>query len=624
MAKDIYDIPFYDRFYAELQEALKGPNIQEVDLKWLESHARPFGQKTQYGSYVFRSVQSSRLAAKTVYLGSERVRLPIVAPEQEKIIRNAPDELTKVLKLVRTLPFVKLTRQMGHNGEFNPICTIYVCVSDPKNVRLPYMWGNLLFDYAGRPGPNFTMIHIPEEHTTRQQILTMPEYNLNICLGSDYLGEEKKGFLRQGMWAADERGMLGLHAGSKVVAARDAKTGELKRYGVILFGMTATGKSTWSCHQLMMDHKRGEMTYASQDDICFLKDDGSAFGSEANFYVKTDVVKDQQEAMYHALTDKTALLENVMVDAKGNIDFLDESLCGNGRAVVRMDRLAVERDGKLVSIAAKSINLPSLEENDGLIFAFITRRNTIMPFAQQLTPEQGVLAYLFGESTLSFAANPLRAGESVRIVGTDDFIVGSRARKVNRFHDIVMKLVNKYPGKVRFMMYNTGGMGEIIETYEENGLTKKRMVRKTERVPLDLMAAIQRGDLRGTNKYEKGVLGTMSIVEADGRPMTEWDVHRLYTPEQIDYYVKDLIQGRRAFLEEVSREGLKPEIIAAAERSFRVMGERLKSKSHAVPAGAMSFAPSASAGSSAAEPRVIVRSDEPVARPKRPGVWRWR
>ncbi len=615
MAKNLYDTAFYDAFYAELMEALKGPNIQEVDLKWLESKARPFGQKTKYGSYAFRSVQSSRLAAKTVYLGSERVVLPIVTPDQEKIIRNAPEELKKVLMLVRTLPFVKLTRQMAWNGEYNPVCTIYVCVSDPKNYRLPYMWGSLLFDPAGRPGPNFTMIHIPEEHTTRQQILTMPDHNLNICLGSDYLGEEKKGFLRQAMWGADERGMLGLHAGTKVVVCRDAKTDQLRKHGVILFGMTATGKSTWSCHQLHMDHRRGEMTYASQDDICFLKDDGSAYGSEANFYVKTDVVPDQQEAMHHALTDKTALLENVMVHADGSIDFLDESLCGNGRAVVRMDKLAVERDGKLVSIAAKTINLPSLEEMDSLIFAFITRRNTIMPFAQQLTPEQGVLAYLFGESTLSFAANPLRAGESVRIVGTDDFIIGSRARKVNRFYDIVMKLVGKYHDKVRFMIYNTGGMGEIIETTEEGGVTKKRMVRKAERVPLDLMAAIQRGDLRGTNRYEKGALGTMSIVEADGRSMADWDVHKLYTQEQIDHYIKDIIQGRRAFLEEVSREGLRPEIVAAAERSFRAMGDTMK-RIVAVPSSLSSTA--------AVEPRVVVRTEEPVSRPRKPGVWRWR
>jgi hypothetical protein len=98
-----------------------------------------------------------------------------------------------------------------------------------------------------------------------------------------------------------------------------------------------------------------------------------------------------------------------------------------------------------------------------------------------------------------------------------------------------MRLVNRFPGQVNFRLYNTGGMGEVIEEYDERGVAKKRLVRKAERVPLELMAAVQRGDLRGTNKYEKGVLGTMSIVEADGRRMDEWDVHKLYTQEQIDH-----------------------------------------------------------------------------------------
>ena len=616
MAKDIYDVKAYDKFYEQLVPLFKGPNIKEVDLKWLEAQAKKHATKTNYGSHVWRSVQSSRLAAKTVYLGTPKVQLPYLLPYQEKVVKNAPEELEKVLHWMKTLPFVKLTRQMGDNPDFNPVCNLYLSIADPRNVRLAYMWGNLLDEPGGRPGPEINMIHIPDEHASRQQILTMPEYNLNICLGSDYLGEEKKGFLRQAMWLADERHMLGLHAGSKVVAARDGTSNELRKHGVILFGMTATGKSTWSCHQLEMDQKRGEMTYASQDDICFLKDDGSAYGSEHNFYVKTDVRKSDQEAMYHALTHKTALLENIMVDAKGNIDFLDETLCGNGRAVVRMDQLFVERENKLVSIAAESINLPNLGEMDTLSFAFITRRNTIMSFAQELTPEQGVLAYLFGESTLSFAANPEKAGESVRIVGTDDFIIGSRGQKVNRFYDIVMKLVNKYPGQVKFRMYNTGGMGEIIEEYEDNGATKKRLVRKAERVPLDLMAAIQRGDLRGTNRYEKGILGTMSIVEADGRNLSEWDVHSLYSNDQIDYYIKDLIRGRRAFLEEIAKEGLRPEIIAAAERSFRVMGD--KSRAPQAPTAGFSSTPSVP------EPRVIIKREEPVQRPRRPGSWRWR
>jgi phosphoenolpyruvate carboxykinase (ATP) len=141
-------------------------------------------------------------------------------------------------------------------------------------------------------------------------------------------------------------------------------------------------------------------------------------------------------------------------------------------------QLKVLQGRKMVSICADSINTPSLEEVDGIVFAFITRRGTIMHFAQRLTPEQGVLAYLWGESTHSFATVPEKAGDSVRIVGMDDFIVGPQGRKVNAFYDIVMGLVQKYPGKVHFFQYNTGGMGEIIEVDKATG--KKKLVRKVE------------------------------------------------------------------------------------------------------------------------------------------------
>ena len=614
MARDVYDVEAYRKFYDELIPLLDGPNVKTVELDWLEPRAREFAQKTKYGSYNWTSKFSSRLAAKTVYLGSERVRLPNATDEQLRLVEKAPEELSKVLHWMKTLPFVHLRRQMGENDGFNPVCDLYVSLADPKNVRLAYMWGNTMFKPSGRPGPNFVMIHIPEEHQMRAQILTLPEYNLNIALGTDYMGEEKKGFLRQAMWAADEGGNLGLHSGSKIVTVRDPRDNSLKKYGVFMFGMTATGKSTWSCHQLGLDHTRGEKTEVCQDDIVFLQPDGSALGSENNFYVKTDVVADQQEAMYHALTDKTACLENVMISADGEINFLDESLCGNGRAIVFRDRLKVKRDGKLIGISSESINLPSLDEMDGLIFAFITRRNTIMSFAQELTPEQGVLAYLWGESTHSYATNPAKAGESVRIVGTDDFIVGSRARKINRLHEIIMHLVSKYPGKVRFFMYNTGGMGEVIDLVEEGGVAKKRMVRKAERVPLKLMASIQRGDLRGTNIYAPGVLGTKSIVAVEGKPIPEWDVDKLYSKEQIDAYLKDLAAGRREFTEDIAREGLKPEIVRAVEKAFRIDPSQKKVFS----------VPFAAKGEPAGAPVVIVKTEEPVARPRRPGSWRWR
>lgn len=603
----IYNQDAYERFARELKKVLNGPNIRHVDRKWLEPRAKATGIKTIYGSYGWRSAISSRIAPKTVYLGREAVRLPKISPLQENIIANAPEELEKVLHLLKTMPFCHIRRRMGHNDVYNPFCNLYVSEADVINYRLAYMWATTMFKPKAKPGPEFIMIHIPEEHPMRQQVLVLPEYNINIALGTDYMGEDKKGFLRQAMWKADQEGMLGLHAGTKMVTAT-GKDGKLKTYGVFLFGLSATGKSTWSCHQLGLDHKKGEKTLVTQDDICFLRQDGSALGSENNFFVKTDVEEKFQEAMYNSLIDKSALYENVMITADGTPEFLDESLTANGRAVIQRKKLKVKLGGKMEYIYSKSVNLPPLEELDGLIFAFITRRNTIMSFAQELTPEQAALAYLWGESTHSYASQPDKAGETVRIVGTDPFIIGSRAAKVNRFYDIIMNLARNYPDKLKCMQYNTGGMGEIIETVEAGGEKKKKLVRKVERVPISLMARIQRGDLRGTNKYEPGPLGTQRIIEAEGKSMDEWDPKRFYSQEEIQGYIDRLVEGRRQYTEEIAQEGLRDEIMSAAERSYRISAKGKREKI-AVPGGPEM------------EKKEVYRP-ETKSRPKRPGFWR--
>jgi phosphoenolpyruvate carboxykinase (ATP) len=237
-----------------------------------------------------------------------------------------------------------------------------------------------------------------------------------------------------------------------------------------------------------------------------------------------------------------------------------------------------------------------------------------MNFAQELTPEQAVLAYLWGESTHSYASQPLKAGESVRIVGTDPFIVGSRAKKVNRFYEIIMTLVNNYPGKLKFMQYNTGGMGEIIETAEENGKKKKRLIRKVNRVPINLMASIQRGDLRGTNQYEKGRLGTKEIVRCEGKSLDDWDIQKLYSAEQIQDYIRNLVDGRRKFTEEIAAEGLRQEILYAAERSFRI------DKSGK---GTQTATPEADKGEPEEEEKPIFRT-RLKTRPRRDRLWRGR
>jgi phosphoenolpyruvate carboxykinase (ATP) len=567
---EIWDQKAYQQFSDSFFPLLKGENIRTVGLEDLREPALKFAVRTNYGSYGWRSATSSRIGPKTVYLGSSPVRQTRPSDVHRALIAAAPQELQNVLHFMKTLPFVHLRRQMGNNGEYNPICNLYMSVTDPKNHRIAYMWGNTLRDPGPEPGPEFTMVHIPEEHNIRQQVLVLPEFNINIALGTDYMGEDKKGFLRQAMWLADEAGMLGLHAGTKIVTVLDA-AGKPRRYGVFLFGLSATGKSTWSCHSLGLDHARGEGTQVTQDDIVFLKSDGSALGSEdKGFFIKTDVEKHLQEALYNALVDPSALLENVLIDYRGNVHFLDERLCANGRSVIQRDKIGIDVGGKRVRISSPSINLPPAADLDGVIFAFITRRNTIMPFAQELTPEQGVLAYLWGESTHSYASQPARAGESVRTVGTDPFIIGSRARKVNRFHDIVMSLVSKYPGKIGFFQYNTGGAGEVIQEAEEDGIKRKKIVRKVTRVPIDLMASIQRGDLKGTNTYQLGMMGTKAIVKAEGKGVEAYDPSRFYSKEEVDSYLADIVKGRIKFTEEIASEGLKPEILKTAEKSFEI------------------------------------------------------
>ena len=574
MSDQLYDTQVYARFARDLKRRLNGPNIKHVEHEDLRALALQHGTQTSFGSWGWRSFVSSRIGEKTCYLGSEKVREFHLADAKKKIIANAPAELDKVLHLMETLPFVHLERQMGDNGEYNPKCHLYMSVADPKNARLAWMWGHTMGPLKkNAPGPEFILIHIPDEHQIRQQALMLPDHNITMVLGSDYMGEDKKGFLRNGMHAASELDMLGLHAGTKVVVIRDPKDNKLRKYGVYLFGLSATGKSTWSCHQLGLDWRKGERTLVCQDDICFLKRDGSSYGSEMNYFVKTDVDKKLQEAMYNSLVHPSAMYENVMVKADGRPDFMDENLCGNGRAVIMRKELKIKRGHwpfAMKDIWYPSLDLPTVEELDGLAFAFITRRNTIMTFAQRLSPIQGVLAYLWGESSHSYASNPAKAGESVRTVGTDPFIVGSRAAKVNHFYRIVMDLAANYPDKVHFFQYNTGGMGEIIEVRDGN----KKMIRKTERVPIDTMAAIQRGDLRGTNRYAQSIFGTEAIIGAADADLSPYQPERYYSKEQIDDYLRDLVDGRRKFTEKVAEEGLSPEVLRAAEDSYRIAPEK--------------------------------------------------
>jgi phosphoenolpyruvate carboxykinase (ATP) len=164
-------------------------------------------------------------------------------------------------------------------------------------------------------------------------------------------------------------------------------------------------------------------------------------GSEGRgLYVKTiGLDPDEQPETYEAVTDDSAVLENVDVAEDGTVDFDSDRHTTNGRAAILRENL---------SSAADEIDLDRVDQ------VFFITRNPAMPPVARLDPEKAAAAFMLGESIETSAGDPDRAGESVRVVGTNPFIVGSEGEEGNRFRDLVAEL------DVECYVLNTGCVGD--------------------------------------------------------------------------------------------------------------------------------------------------------------------
>jgi phosphoenolpyruvate carboxykinase (ATP) len=510
----------------------------------LRRTAERYGVRTVYGNYNFVSTVKNRSAWLTVYIGSPKVLQRQVDQKQKEILRNAPKTVELVNEYVKRAPLVCVERTMGNNSYFNPHCTLYVSVHRKEMIRLAYMVGQTLFAFRNKaPGPEFYLLYMPEWQEKDRQILVFPEIGVTYVLGSDYYGEAKKGFLRMAMWAAKQKGMLGIHAGAKIVKAKD-EAGKIKRYSMILFGLSATGKTTHACHNhgLLQD---GEGQEIVQDDVVFIRPDGSTLGSERGFYLKTGYLDPKvQPIIFRAAISHNTIFENVMVDYLGNVHFDDITLAENGRAIIQRDDLGADK--------SESVNLPSLAELDGMIIIFITRRNTVVPIASKLTLEQAAAVFMLGESVETSAGDPSRTGESVREVGTNPFIVGDEAFEGNWFYDFL----KRHSSKVQCYLLNTGGIGEIRK--ERDGSNK--ILKQAVRVEIPEMAAIIRGIVRNSVSWKRDpYFDTLVPKKVNGVQMTKFDLSKFYSQEQINFYVDKLKRERREWLKRF--EDLNPAIL---------------------------------------------------------------
>ena len=523
-------------------------NVRTVTIDELDEEANKYGRVTDTGGRSFYSNIRNRSAGVAVVFGSDRVATQKFNPVQQRIKEGKEKTLEEVRKYLLRAPLIRVQRTIGDNSEFNPKCNLFLSVQRSDNVRQACLWSHTLRDYdPSSPGPDLWEICIPEWPEDERQVLVFPEENLTVILGIDYVGEVKMGFLRMAMWDAKEEGMLSLHAGSKVVTAKQPD-GDSKRYGMLFFGLSGTGKTTHACHGHGMDDA-GEVMDILQDDIVALNRDGRALGTERGFYLKTEGMNPfTQELIYNALRSPEALFENVMLTHEGEIDYADLALGGNGRAVIPRTSFGQH--------VGSDINLPSLDQLDGMVVAFITRRMTVLPLMSRLNPEQAAAAFMLGESVETSAGDPRRAGESVRVVGTNPFLIGSEAEEGNWFYDFV----KNNEDKVQCYLLNTGGVGEILERDDQGRATVKQAV---SRVPIPEMSAMIRGILRNTVEWgDDPLFGTQVPVSVEGMDLGKYDLSNFYTAEQIQEYADRLKEERRTHL--ANFPGLNPRVLEAS------------------------------------------------------------
>ena len=377
----------------------------------LREMAKKDEQPTEYGSANYISAVRSRSAKFTEIVFEPK-------KEHREMLANVAEHLKnkKLVSVDRVM-----CQKKGH------MATIRLLVTE-NYARLAHMWGAMLFMPDKKTTPlDFHIIVVPE--WPERKVLVDPNSFITVILGSDYAGEIKKAGLRMMMYLHKvKRGGLGLHAGSKIIRVRDARNGKLTEKGVLLFGLSATGKTTLTCHHHWVDFGEGEGVIIRQDDVVLLNKDGSATGTENNFYIKTDGLEPKsQPLLYKGATSKNAILENVFVEAKGKnkgrVDFFDSSLTSNGRGVV----IRKELEFTDASIDLKRVDM----------VVFITRRKTIVPPIAKLSPEQAAAFFMLGESVESSAGDPTQAGKPIKVVGTNPFIIGPLEEEGNRFLEIL-------------------------------------------------------------------------------------------------------------------------------------------------------------------------------------------
>jgi phosphoenolpyruvate carboxykinase (ATP) len=263
----------------------------------------------------------------------------------------------------------------------------YACADEnyKLNIRVvnEYPWSNMFaHNMFLRPtaeelegfDPEWTVINAPgfmadpAVDGTRQHNFAILNFTKKIALigGTGYTGEIKKGiFSALNFILPVYKNTLPMHCSANV-----GKNGET----AIFFGLSGTGKTTLSAdpdRKLIGDDEHG------------WTNENSVFNFEGGCYAKVIDLSSEKEPDIYKAIKKGAILENVVMNASGDVDFEDTSITQNTRVSYPIYHI-------------DNIQTPSIGKNPKNIFFLTADAFGVLPPISKLTPGQAAYHFISG------------------------------------------------------------------------------------------------------------------------------------------------------------------------------------------------------------------------------------
>ena len=209
---------------------------------------------------------------------------------------------------------------------------------------------------------------IPEVDGTRQHNFAILDFTRKIALigGTGYTGEIKKGiFSALNFILPVFKNTLPMHCSANVGEKGDT---------AIFFGLSGTGKTTLSAdpsRRLIGDDEHG------------WTNENTVFNFEGGCYAKViNLCKENEPDIYRAIK-KGAILENVILDNEGHVDYEDVSITQNTRVSYPIHHI-------------DNIQVPSIGKNPKNIFFLTADAFGVLPPISKLTPSQAAYHFISG------------------------------------------------------------------------------------------------------------------------------------------------------------------------------------------------------------------------------------